>query len=60
MVLAQISNPRHRAAARERANLRRLLQWEGQDGACKICGKLVSEHPDWVLPDRVVKYCNGK
>ena len=35
-------------------------KWKGKDGACSFCGKLVSEHPDWVLPDRVAKYCNGK
>ena len=35
-------------------------QWEGQDGTCEICGELVSNHRDWVLPDRVVKVCNGK
>ncbi len=33
-------------------------KWEGQDGPCGNCGKLRSEHPDWILPDRVVKYCN--
>jgi len=26
---------------------------------CETCGALLQDHPDWVLPDRTVKYCNG-
>jgi len=40
--------------------LTKISVWQGQDGTCEICGELVSNHPDWALPDRVVKYCNGK
>jgi hypothetical protein len=26
---------------------------------CEQCGAPLRDHPDWVLPDRTVKYCNG-
>ena len=36
-----------------------ISKWQGRDGVCEICKTLISTHRDWILPDRVVKYCNG-